>query len=256
MHGLGNDFVVINNLEKNIQLTAQHIKALADRHRGIGFDQLLMVEPPGRKNCDFSYRIFNADGSEVEQCGNGARCFAKFIRDQNLSLKDLLVVSTKAGKLILQFVGDDVQVEMGVPQIAAQLELMLFGELKLFECISIGNPHAVLMVDHIDNTPVEKWGAEVAKNKHFSMGVNVGFMQIIDRSHIRLRVYERGVGETFACGSGACAAVAAGQVRKFLDKSVFVQLPGGRLKVGWPGIGQPIRLAGPAIKVFEGWLIV
>ena len=255
MHGLGNDFVIINNLDKNIELSAKRIQTLADRHRGIGFDQLLMVEPSSQKECDFSYRIFNADGSEVEQCGNGARCFAKFVRDQGLTSKDKLIVSTKTGRLRLHFVGDEVQVEVGIPKIELPLVLTLSGYSQSFQRISIGNPHAVLLVKDVNQTPVAEWGTQVTRDKHFPAGTNVEFMQIEDCSHIRLRVYERGVGETLACGSGACAAVVAGQSLKQLDKTVFVQLPGGELKVDWLGEDKPIWLAGPAVKVFEGWLI-
>lgn len=265
MHGLGNDFVVIDAINQIINLTAEQIRFIADRHFGIGCDQILLVEKPINDNADFKYRIFNADGSEVGQCGNGARCFAWFVRDKKLNIKDEIVVDTDAGQLVLRF--DDnglVMVNMGIPRHQpSQIPLLMPEEAKLyrvqlkerqieFAALSIGNPHAVIQVENVVEAAVDKIGAEMECHPIFPERANIGFMQIVDRKHIKLRVYERGAAETLACGSGACAAAIAGIEQDLLDHDVLVSLPGGELKINWLGRGQPVLMAGPATLVYEG----
>ncbi|WP_150046091.1 MULTISPECIES: diaminopimelate epimerase [Methylomonas] len=265
MHGLGNDFVVIDAVNQAIALSPEHIRFIADRHFGVGCDQLLLVEKPQAANADFKYRIFNADGSEVSQCGNGARCFARFVREQGLSDKDLLVVDTGAGQLQLKFDSDGaITVNMGVPrhapeQIPLQMpaESVLYhtriaGQDLTFAAVSMGNPHAVIAVDDVDTAPVERIGPLMESHPLFPERVNVGFMQVVDRSHVKLRVYERGAAETLACGSGACAAVVAGIEQGLLDNRVEVSLPGGSLRIDWPGRGRPVMMTGPAVTVYQG----
>ena len=265
MHGLGNDFIVINALDQAIKLSSEQIQFLADRHFGVGCDQLLMVEKPVSKNADFKYRIFNADGSEVAQCGNGARCFARFVLDKKLSNKDRITVDTDAGQLILCCDGEDrVTVNMGVPRHAPeQIPLLmktealtysveLEGQKVEFYAVSMGNPHAVIRVQDINLAPLETLGAQLECHDIFPQRVNVGFMQIQSRQHINLRVYERGAAETLACGSGACAAVVAGIEQGFLDRKVRVNLPGGELNIEWLGRGRPVFMSGPAVSVYEG----
>ncbi|MDD1620084.1 MAG: diaminopimelate epimerase [Methylococcaceae bacterium] len=265
MHGLGNDFVVIDAINQAISLNAEQIRFIADRHFGVGCDQLLLVEKPVKDNADFKYRIFNADGGEVAQCGNGARCFARFVRDKKLSDKDEIVVDTDAGQLILRFDAEGmITVNMGIPRHQpAQIPLAMPEEAKLyraelarstveFAAVSMGNPHAVIRVDDIATAPVEAVGAEMERHPLFSERANIGFMQIVDRGYIRLRVYERGAAETMACGSGACAAVVVGIDQALLDQDVRVSLPGGDLKVNWLGRGYPVFMTGPAIMVYEG----
>ncbi len=265
MQGLGNDFVVIDALNQAIALTPAHIRFLADRHFGVGCDQLLLVEKPVSSNADFKYRIFNADGGEVAQCGNGARCFARFVRDQGLSDKDEIIVDTDAGQLVLRFdTAGLITVNMGIPRHApAQIPLSLAQESLLyqaevagesieFSAVSMGNPHAVILVDDIAQAPVDSLGAPLERHPLFPQRVNVGFMQIIDRQHVNLRVYERGAAETLACGSGACAAAVVGIERKLLDSPVVVSLPGGDLTIAWDGRGSPVMMSGPAVSVFEG----
>lgn len=265
MQGLGNDFVVIDALNQAIALTPAHIRFLADRHFGVGCDQLLLVEKPVSSNADFKYRIFNADGGEVAQCGNGARCFARFVRDQGLSDKDEIIVDTDAGQLVLRFdTAGLITVNMGIPRHApAQIPLSLpqesllyqaevAGESIEFSAVSMGNPHAVILVDDIAQAPVDSLGAPLERHPLFPQRVNVGFMQIIDRQHVNLRVYERGAAETLACGSGACAAAVVGIERKLLDSPVVVSLPGGDLTIAWDGRGSPVMMSGPAVSVFEG----
>ncbi|PKM11648.1 MAG: diaminopimelate epimerase [Gammaproteobacteria bacterium HGW-Gammaproteobacteria-3] len=265
MHGLGNDFVVINAIKQSIALAPEQIRFIADRHRGIGCDQLLLVEKPVNRNADFKYRIFNADGSEVAQCGNGARCFARFVRDKKLCLHDEIRVDTLAGQLLLSFVEDGmISVNMGIPkhapadiplQAPAQADsytLLVNGSAITFGAVSMGNPHAVLQVDDIDTAPVNELGPILESHSHFPERANIGFMQVIDRRHIKLRVYERGAGETLACGSGACAAVVVGIGQKLLEHQVSVQLPGGTLDINWPGPGYAVLMQGPAVSVFEG----
>jgi diaminopimelate epimerase len=265
MHGLGNDFVVIDAINQAISLSEQQIRKLADRNFGIGFDQLLMVDKPMTANADFKYRIFNADGSEVAQCGNGARCFARFVRDKGLTDKDEVVVDTDAGQLVLRFDGEGlITVNMGIPRHAPQQIPLLAdaeavsyvaplssGEVK-FSAVSMGNPHAVILVDDVDTAPVAVVGAEMESHPLFPQRANIGFMQIINRQQIKLRVYERGAAETLACGSGACAAVVAGIELGLLDQLVQVSLPGGDLKINWQGRGQPVLMTGPAVSVYEG----
>ena len=265
MHGLGNDFVVIDAINQQIDLTAEQIRFMADRHFGIGCDQLLLVEKPVKGNADFKYRIFNADGGEVAQCGNGARCFARFVRDKNLSDKDEIIVDTDAGQLVLRF--DDeglIAVNMGIPRHQpSQIPLLMPEEAKLysvileerkidFAAVSMGNPHAVIQVDDVAVAPLDTIGAEMERHPLFPERANIGFMQIINRQCIKLRVYERGAAETLACGSGACAAAVAGIEQNLLDQDVRVRLPGGELKINWLGRGQPVFMVGPAVLVYEG----
>lgn len=265
MHGLGNDFVVIDAIHRKITLTPEQIRRLADRHFGIGFDQLLLVEPPTSSAVDFSYRIFNADGSEVAQCGNGARCFARFVREKGLIDRDLIHVATKNRRLVLEIVERGwVRVEMGKPQFspeaiplqmplpAGEYELTLGGRTVHFGAVALGNPHAVILTPELRDAPVSIVGAELNRHPLFPEGVNVGFVQLLASNHIRLRVYERGVGETLACGSGACAAVAVGVDQKWLEVPCRVDLPGGSLEIEWPARDRPIYLVGPAEFVFEG----
>lgn len=265
MHGLGNDFVVINAIEQAVTLASQQIQQLADRHFGIGFDQLLLVEAPVSANADFKYRIFNADGSEVSQCGNGARCFAKFVRDQGLIDKSQVVVDTNAGQLVLAYdQADLVTVNMGVPRhrpeqipLLANNEALIYqaklDELVLeFSAVSMGNPHAVLIVENTETADVAGIGRQLESHSMFPERANIGFMQIINRQLVKLRVYERGAAETLACGSGACAAVVAGIELGLLDNQVTVSLPGGDLKIHWQGRGTSVMMTGPAVSVFEG----
>ncbi|MCD1629403.1 diaminopimelate epimerase [Marinobacter shengliensis] len=267
MHGLGNDFMVVDAISQPFRLRPELIRELADRNFGIGFDQLLVVEPPGLPDVDFRYRIFNADGSEVEQCGNGARCFARFVRDQRLTNKRVIRVQTAKGVIELK-IGKDglVMVNMGVPELnppaipfAADCLKTVYtvdvdGQSVELSAVSMGNPHGVLVVDDVDTAPVATLGPMLEKHPRFPARANIGFLQIVDRSHARLRVFERGSGETLACGSGACAAVVAGQLRGLLDTRVEVELRGGRLVIEWQGNGSPVMMEGPAKTVFEGQL--
>jgi len=269
MHGLGNDFVVIDAIRQQISLNREQIRFLADRHFGIGCDQLLLVEPAVSGNADFRYRIFNADGGEVAQCGNGARCFARFVRDHGLSAKEQIRVDTQSGQLLLRFEDDDmITVNMGIPRHnPAQIPLQAKQESKFysisvadtekaFGAVSMGNPHAVLQVHDIKTAPVGELGPILENHPFFPQRANIGFMQIIDRRHIRLRVYERGAGETLACGSGACAAVVIGREQNLLEQKVQVALPGGELSIDWQGRGHPVYMTGPAVTVFEGTIIL
>lgn len=267
MQGLGNDFMVVDAISQPFRLLPEAIRELADRHFGIGFDQLLVVEPPGLPDVDFRYRIFNADGSEVEQCGNGARCFARFVRDQRLTNKRVIRVQTAKGVIELK-VGKDgmVMVNMGVPELnppaipfAADRQKTVYtveadGQTVELSAISMGNPHGVLLVDDVDTAPVATLGPVLENHPRFPARANIGFLQVLDRTHIRLRVFERGSGETLACGSGACAAVVAGQLRGLLDARVEVELRGGSLVIEWQGDGAPVMMEGPAKTVFEGQL--
>ena len=265
MHGLGNDFVVIDGVRQQVALDAATVRRLADRHTGIGCDQLLLVEPPPDASVDFRYRIFNADGGEVEQCGNGARCFARFVHDQGLCDKTVLRVATRAGVLELRHEAEgQVTVDMGVPEFEPtripfttaarattyRLDTEL-GEVS-FGAVALGNPHAVLRVDDPDPAPVATLGPLLESHPDFPRRVNVGFLGVVDRGHVRLRVFERGVGETRACGSGACAAVVVGRQQGLLDARVAVDLAGGRLVISWLGEGEPVLMTGPATHVFEG----
>lgn len=265
MHGLGNDFVVIDAINQKINLTAEHIKKLADRHLGIGFDQLLLVEKPVSANADFKYRIFNADGSEVAQCGNGARCFGRFVRDKNLLEGDKITVDTDAGQLVLLLESDGmVTVNMGVPKhLPKEIPMLAPEELPMytldindttikFDAVSMGNPHVVMWVKDVDTAPVESLGQILESHPIFPLRANIGFMEMVTTQHIKLRVYERGAGETQACGSGACAAVVVGIKQNLLSNKVNVDLPGGRLTIKWAGRGHPVYMKGPATSVFEG----
>ncbi|HHG3247310.1 TPA: diaminopimelate epimerase [Vibrio parahaemolyticus] len=267
MHGLGNDFMVVDCITQNVFFSQDLIRRLADRHTGVGFDQLLVVEAPYDPETDFHYRIFNADGSEVEQCGNGARCFARFVRLKGLTNKYSISVSTKKGKMILDVEDDgEVTVNMGVPEFepnkipfkAKQKEktyIMRAGDKTLFcGAVSMGNPHVVTVVDDVDTANVDTLGPLLESHERFPERVNAGFMQVVSREHIRLRVYERGAGETQACGSGACGAVAVGILQGLLDESVKVSLPGGELHISWQGPGKPLFMTGPATHVFDGQL--
>jgi diaminopimelate epimerase len=265
MHGLGNDFVVIDAIRQRVELDPATIRHLADRHRGIGCDQLLLVEPPQLPDTDFHYRIFNADGSEVEQCGNGARCFARFVLDQGLTDRTEIPVGTAAGAIRL-FVEPDgqIRVDMGVPILeparipfladeeALSYELEVYGETLTIGAVSMGNPHAVLLVEDTDTAPVARLGPLIESHPRFPRRVNVGFMQVLAPDHIRLRVYERGAGETQACGTGACAAVVSSRRQGRLAPRVRVSLPGGDLVIEWTGSEQPVSMIGPAQRVFEG----
>jgi diaminopimelate epimerase len=266
MHGLGNDFVVINGIKQQILLAPEQIRELADRHFGIGFDQLLLLEAPAvDSNADFSYRIFNADGGEVAQCGNGARCFARFVRDQKLSDQDQLLIDTNSGQLQVKFDQDGlITVNMGIPKhlpeeipikavhVEKFYSAIVDGVERAFGAVSVGNPHAVLQVNDIDHAPVATLGPKLENHTIFPERANIGFMQIINRQHIKLRVYERGAAETLACGSGACAAVVIGIEQNLLDAQVKVELSGGSLDISWLGHGQPVFMDGPAVSVFEG----
>ncbi len=267
MHGLGNDFMVVDCITQNVFFSQDLIRRLADRHTGVGFDQLLVVEAPYDPETDFHYRIFNADGSEVEQCGNGARCFARFVRLKGLTNKYSISVSTKKGKMILNVEDDDeVTVNMGVPEFepnkipfkAKQKEktyIMRAGDSTLFcGAVSMGNPHVVTVVDDVDTADVDTLGPLLESHERFPERVNAGFMQVVDRNNIRLRVYERGAGETQACGSGACGAVAVGILQGLLDENVKVSLPGGELNISWQGPGKPLFMTGPTTHVFDGQL--
>lgn len=265
MHGLGNDFVVIDAIHQTPRLEPESIKKLADRHFGIGFDQLLLVEKPASPNADFKYRIFNADGSEVSQCGNGARCFARFVRDKGLSAKDEVRVDTDAGQLLLKFDDDgQITVNMGIPRHqpaeiplladhqALTYQVIAHDQVYTFGAVSMGNPHAVLQVPDVETAPVAEAGRFLESHPIFPARANIGFMQIVGREHIKLRVYERGAAETLACGSGACAAAVIAIERELVDRHVQVELPGGTLKISWAGRGEPVLMTGPAISVFEG----
>ena len=265
MQGLGNDFVVIDAINQIISLSTEQIRFMADRHFGIGFDQLLLVEKPVSANADFKYRIFNADGSEVSQCGNGARCFARFVRNKALTDLNEIRVDTNAGQLILSFTEDDlITVNMGVPKHQpSEIPLLIEQESltykvsvddieHVFGAVSMGNPHAVVLVADVKNTPVAAWGRALENHELFPERANIGFMQVIDRQHIKLRVYERGAAETLACGSGACAAVVLGILQNCLDPNVNVELPGGLLAISWAGLGTPVLMTGSATSVFDG----
>jgi diaminopimelate epimerase len=265
MHGLGNDFVVIDAVRQTVALTPERVRFLADRHFGVGCDQVLVVERPSSPDADFRYRIFNADGGEVAQCGNGARCFARFVREQGLCGKDEIRVDTEAGRLILRLRDDGtVTVDMGIPRHApAEIPLRADREAVRyavevdgvrweFGAVSMGNPHAVLRVDDVDSAPVETLGPRLERHPLFPQRANIGFMQIVDRHHVRLRVFERGSGETLACGSGACGAAVAGIEWGDLDSPVRIDLPGGSLDIRWEGRGGPVLMSGPAVTVFEG----
>ncbi len=265
MHGAGNDFVVIDLVTQTCKLRPRDIRKLADRHLGIGCDQVLIVEPPGRPEVDFRYRIFNADGKEVEQCGNGARCFARFVRDKKLTRKRVISVETNAGVIELRMRDNhQVEVDMGVPifepgRIPFQADsrsdsypIKISDESLEFGILSMGNPHAVLKVEDVETADIARLGPLIENHPRFPRRVNAGFMQLVSEKEIRLRVFERGVGETLACGTGACAAVVYGLARGWLKGTVTVRLPGGKLSISWAGEGQPVKMTGPTALVFEG----
>lgn len=265
MHGLGNDFMVLDATQAPINLAPEQITLLADRHFGVGFDQLLLVESSQQKDVDFNYRIFNADGSEVEQCGNGARCFAIYVRDKGLTNKNPIRVATSAGVIELSITPAGlVKVNMGIPktkpseipfitgQEADFYKLETGGELVKLAVVNMGNPHAVLPVASVDNAPVQRLGAVLESHSCFPSKVNVGFMQVLARDAIKLRVYERGAGETLACGTGACAAVVAGRRAGWLDEKVKVYLSGGELEIEWQGSGTPVFMEGTATTLYDG----
>lgn len=265
MHGLGNDFVVIDGVTQKVRLNADKIRALADRHFGVGCDQVLLVETPSRPDIDFRYRIFNADGGEVENCGNGARCFARFVLERKLTGKRTIRVETAGGDMTLKVTPNgEVEVDMGVPKLApaevpfeggeqsVSYDLKLPGQTLDISAVSMGNPHAVLLVNKVDSAPVAELGPLIESHPRFPKRVNAGFMQMVSPGEINLRVYERGAGETLACGTGACAAVVAGRLRQILDETVKVHLPGGTLTITWPGPGHSVIMTGPATTVFHG----
>ncbi|MDO9599863.1 MAG: diaminopimelate epimerase [Azoarcus sp.] len=265
MHGLGNDFVVIDATRAPVDLTPARVRALADRHFGVGCDQLLVVEPPNQPGVDFRYRIFNADGGEVEQCGNGARCFVRFVHDKQLTTKSDIRVETRSG-IIAPRLRDDglVTVDMGVPVLnpagvpfvsdsdAVVQPLDVAGETVAITAVSMGNPHAVQIVADVDAAPVQTQGALIEHHPRFPARVNAGFVQVVDAHRIRLRVFERGSGETLACGTGACAAVVASILRELVASPVRVETRGGELEIAWAGPGTPVQMTGPAVTVFEG----
>jgi diaminopimelate epimerase len=265
MEGLGNDFVVLEGLSRPITLTEVQIRRIAERRFGVGCDQVLLIEPPRSADTDFYYRIFNADGGEVEQCGNGARCFLRYVLERRLTAKKEIRVGTRAGVIVPRLEGDGrVTVDMGVPQFeparipfdaparAATYELSVDGRRVEVSALALGNPHAVQVVPDIERAPVASEGPLIERHPRFPQRVNAGYLQVVNRRHIRLRVYERGAGETLACGSGACAAVVAGITRGLLDHEVTVTTRGGDLGISWAGAGAPVMMTGPAVTVFEG----
>lgn len=271
MHGIGNDFVVIDAISQTVALTATQIQQIADRHFGVGCDQLLLVERATLSDADFRYRIFNADGGEVEQCGNGARCFVRFVHDKGLTLKTEICVETTGGIITLKLENNgQVTVNMGEPHFAPQdipfiadgtelsYAIDVAGTRIKISALSIGNPHAVQIVDNVDTVPVALQGPLIESHSRFPQRVNAGFMQIVNTHHIRLRVFERGSGETLACGTGACAAVVAGIRLGLLQSPVKVSMRGGELSITWAGdshldkTNAPVWMTGPAVTVFEG----
>ena len=265
MHGLGNDFVVIDAVTQNVRVTGSMVRRLANRTLGIGCDQVLVIEPPTEEGIDFNYRIFNQDGGEVEQCGNGARCLARYVYDRQLTGKNPILVKTKNRVMTMHLEANKlVRVDMGIPQLdpaqipfqaegpAARYDIDVAGETYQVAAVSMGNPHTLLQVDDVDTAPVETLGPALECHSRFPNRVNVGFMQIVDRNTIKLRVFERGVGETQACGSGACAAAVAAIQQELVDSSVTVQLSGGDLNIQWQGENKPLLMTGPAVSVFHG----
>ena len=265
MQGAGNDFVVFDATARAFDLTREQLRRLADRRFGVGCDQVLVVEPASAPGADFRYRIFNADGGEVEQCGNGARCFVKFVHQRGLTRKRAIRVQTPGGLIEPRLEDDgEVSVNMGAPVLdPARLPfsaesagpvhvLQVAGAAVEIVAVSLGNPHAVQIVADVDTAPVETQGPLIERHARFPKRVNAGYMQVLDRHAIRLRVYERGVGETLACGSGACAAVVSGVIRGLLDSPVEVQTRGGQLTVAWAGGDNPVWMKGPATTVYEG----
>jgi diaminopimelate epimerase len=265
MHGLGNDFVVLDGVRQQVSLSPEQLVYLADRHFGVGCDQILLVEKATQQGVDFRYRIFNADGGEVEQCGNGARCFVRFVHDQGLTEKRQIRVETLKGMIEPRLEADgNVTVDMGEPRfLPAEIPFLADDDVIIHlldvadetletSVVSMGNPHAVQVVDSVDTHPVGEHGPLIERHERFPQRVNAGFMQIVDRHAIKLRVYERGSGETMACGTGACAAAVAGIRRGLLDSPVRVTTRGGDLTIAWGGPGRPVLMTGPAVTVFTG----
>ncbi|MCI1008978.1 diaminopimelate epimerase [Pseudomonas oryzihabitans] len=265
MHGLGNDFMVLDLISQHAHIQPKHVRLWGDRKTGVGFDQLLIVETPSTPDVDFRYRIFNADGSEVEQCGNGARCFARFVFDKRLTVKKQIRVETRGGIIELLLKGDgQVRVDMGAPRLqAAEIPFIaeaetlshavqVEGETVELAVVSMGNPHGVLRVADVDQAPVLTLGPKLECHPRFPQKANIGFLQVIDAQRARLRVWERGVGETRACGTGACAAAVAGIRQGWLKSPVSIELPGGLLNIEWDGVGQSVLMTGPATRVYEG----
>lgn len=265
MQGLGNDFVVFDGVRQAVALTPEQCRRIADRHFGVGCDQILLVEKSGRPDVDFRYRIFNADGGEVEQCGNGARCFVRFVHEKGLTDKSAIRVETASGVIEPRLLDDGlVTVDMGAPRFApAEIPFVAEAEALTYPLrvgqhvieiavVSMGNPHAVLRVNDLDSAPVDILGAAIESHQRFPQRVNAGFMQVLTPHDIRLRVYERGAGETLACGTGACAAAVAGIRQGWLASPVHVHTRGGDLVIEWAGAGQPVYMTGPAVTVFEG----
>ena len=265
MHGLGNDFVVLDATRAPLELNREQLRRIADRHFGVGCDQILQVEPPRQPDTDFYYRIFNADGGEVGQCGNGARCFVRYVREHGLTGKSEIRVGTQGGVIVPRLEADgQVTVDMGVPEFeparipfaaarrALTYPLEVGGAVVEISVVSMGNPHAVQTAADIESAPVLTEGAQIEVHPRFPERVNAGYMQVMNRSHIRLRVFERGAGETLACGTGACAAVVAGIQRGLLERCVTVTTRGGDLSILWEGEGTPVQMTGPAATVFEG----
>ena len=269
MHGLGNDFVVLDGVTQDIALSPEQYRFLADRHFGIGCDQILLIEKPRRPDADFRYRIFNNDGNEVEQCGNGARCFVRYVHDHGLTDKTEIRVEVPAGIIVPRLEANgEVSVDMGRPCFEPQdipfltdrraptYLLSLADKIIEISAVSMGNPHAVQVVDDVNSASVAQDGPRIEQHPSFPKRVNAGFMQVVDRGHIKLRVYERAVGETLACGSGACAAVVAGIQRGMLDSTVRVTTQGGDLAMRWDGEGHPVMMTGPAVEVFSGVVVL
>lgn len=265
MHGLGNDFVVLDGVRQQVLLSPEQLRFLADRNFGVGCDQILLVEKPSQPGVDFRYRIFNADGGEVEQCGNGARCFVRFVHDTGLTDKREIRVETQMGIISPRLESDGlVTVDMGVPRFLPNqipfvhdedvviYSLDVADETLEISVVSMGNPHAVQVVESVDTAAVSDHGPLIENHERFPQRVNAGFMQIVDRHAIKLRVYERGSGETLACGTGACAAVVTGIRRGLLDSPVRVTTRGGDLNIAWAGTDQPVLMTGPAVTVFSG----
>lgn len=269
MHGLGNDFMVVDQISQKVRLRPEHVRRLSDRNLGVGFDQLLIVDPPSNPEFDFCYRIFNADGTEEKNSGNGARCFAVFVHEKKLTCKKTLKVETAGGPLIVTLNDKGhVTVDMGVPCLdpsslpfqveapAISYPLNLAQQPIEIGAISIGNPHAITRVEDVATAEVNKLGAEIENHPYFPNRVNAGFLQVLSRTQGRLRVYERGIGEILASGTGASAAMVYGRLQGWFDSRVEIQLPGGRLQIEWPGEGHSVKLTGPVQRVFEGQIFL
>ena len=267
MHGLGNDFMVVDGVSQQVYFTEGQIRKLGDRNRGVGFDQLLLIEPPQQPDVDFHYRIFNANGKEVEQCGNGARCLARFVRSMGLTWKHKIRVSTMKGLMSLQIMRNGlVSVDMGVPQLHpdkiplryAQQEVTysvnIDGISYQFGSVSMGNPHCVITVDDVDKIDVDRIGGALTEHNLFPEGANIGFMQKMSHDEVKLRVFERGVGETQACGTGACASAVVARLQHKMNQKIRVFLPGGHLHIDWPGEGESLKMMGPAELVYQGYI--